>query len=253
MKEQSPHVIFEDNDFLILEKRANLITDKTNTTKKFYTLQDWIEENCDFAKNLDKDSYEQSSDFRKRAGLVHRLDKQTSGIIIVAKNEKSFNNLLLQFKEGVVKKTYIALCHGKVIPETGTISAPVGRLSWNRIKFGVVPLGRESVTDYAVVKYYTLNHGKEEETVSLVEVSPKTGRTHQIRVHFHYLGFPIFADELYGGRKTIQKDKKFLRRHFLHAAKISFLHPTTDKRVEFSSPLPVELSAFLDSLKPAIL
>lgn len=253
MKISLPKVIFEDKDLLIIDKSANLITDKTNTTKKYYTLQDWIEENYDFAKDLDKDSYEQGNDFYKRAGLVHRIDKQTSGIIIVAKNEISFKNLLQQFKDGKVKKVYTALMHGKVIPEEGTISAPIGRLSWDRKKFGVVPMGRESVTDYKVVKYLILHSGKDKSVVSLVNIFPKTRRTHQIRVHFHYLGFPIFADELYAGRKTIQEDKKFLDRHFLHAAKILFLHPTTGERVEFESPLPVELKSFLDSLKPDIL
>jgi 23S rRNA pseudouridine1911/1915/1917 synthase len=192
---------------------------------------------------------EEQSDFKARSGIVHRLDKETSGVLIIAKNEQAFSNLQAQFKERLVHKTYQALAHGRVVPETGEIHVPVGRLPWNRRQFGIVAGGRESITFYEVTGYFRTDD-KRREVVTMLRLKPVTGRTHQIRVHLQYLGHPIFSDFLYAGRKTQREDRKLLGRVFLHAAEISFLHPTTTKPLTISAPLPEELAKVMDHLVP---
>ena len=181
-----------------------------------------------------------------RSGIVHRLDKETSGALIVAKNSESFHSLQAQFKERKVGKRYIALSHGKVMSE-GEISVPVGRLPWNRKRFGVLAGGREAKTFYKVKNYY--ENPKTKEILSLLEIEPKTGRTHQIRVHLKYISHPIFGDFLYSGRKTSRDDRKELERVFLHAFEISFDHPKTLERLTFESALPQELLGLLEKLE----
>jgi 23S rRNA pseudouridine1911/1915/1917 synthase len=124
---------------------------------------------------------------------------------------------------------------------------PVGRLPWNRTRFGVLAGGKQATTHYRVISNFK-SPVKQKEELSLLELYPKTGRTHQIRVHLKYLNHPIFGDELYAGRKTARDDRKVLQRFFLHAKKISFFHPQTEKRVEFESPLPEELQNMLEVL-----
>lgn len=232
---QPPTIIYEDNDFLVLNKPSGMIVNNADTTKGEETLQDWLE-----GKFLKEDD---GSDFYSRAGIVHRLDKETSGIILVAKTPQAFLELQRQFKERIVKKTYLALAHGRVEPEEGIINVPVGRLPWNRKQFGVVAGGRDSVTRYKVLQSYTLYATP----YTLLELYPETGRTHQIRVHLKHINHPIFADFLYAGRKTSRNDRKILSRVFLHAAKISFAHPQTGKQLSFESPLPEELQKVLNS------
>lgn len=245
-------VIFEDADLLVVNKPAGVIVNNSDTTSHEITLQDMIvsylhiphQKLIEQRKEGEWESPE--SAFQNRAGIVHRLDKETSGILLVAKTLSAFIALQKQFKERIVEKTYLALSHGKITPEKGEINVPVGRLNFNRKRFGVVAGGRESVTHYNVLQYY--KNPATKEILSLVELCPKTGRTHQIRVHLHYIGHPIFADELYAGRKVSRNDRVILPRVFLHAAKISFFHPTTGKRMEFEAPLTGELQEFIDSL-----
>lgn len=261
-----PSIIFEDEYIVVVDKPSGMVVNRADTTKGVETLQDWAERNIKYQpfgfaqgeRSKIKDG--EQSDFQARSGIVHRLDKETSGLLIIAKDPESFKNLQEQFKEGRVEKTYIALCHGKVVPLEGEINVPVGRLPWNRKRFGVFPMGRESRTLYRVLEYKTLISDKKTEDLTLLELRPKTGRTHQIRVHLQYIGHPIFGDELYAGRKNMKFDRKLLPRHFLHAAKIKFTHPAryasasvaggpkTGEVLQFESPLPPELSGFLSSL-----
>lgn len=241
-----PSIVFEDEYFLVLNKPAGMVVNRADTVKGKVTLQDWIEERLKVQGSRFK--VEEESDFIRRSGIVHRIDKETSGLILVAKDESTFYDLQKQFKEGSVEKAYIGLCHGKVQSREGEINVPVGRLPWDRKKFGVVPLGRESRTLYKVLEYKTLKIDRREEILSLLELYPKTGRTHQIRVHLRYVGHPIFADALYAGRKNIRTDRKLLSRQFLHAAKMSFTHPKTGERLTFESPLSPELVEFLSTL-----
>jgi len=217
----SVKTIFEDEDILIIEKPAGLTVNRSETAKE-ETLQDIIDK--DFKIQVE------------RSGIVHRIDKETSGLLIIAKTSESFTNLQKQFKERKVKKTYIALVHGELKGER-EIKVPIGRLPWNRKRFGVLSGGREAVTKYRSVKLIPLN----KEILTLLALYPETGRTHQIRVHLKYLNHPIFSDELYAGRKTARSDRKILPRIFLHAAKISFRHPKTGEMMNFESKLPQEL------------
>ncbi|MCL6096100.1 MAG: RluA family pseudouridine synthase [Patescibacteria group bacterium] len=237
-------IIYEDRDVLVLDKPAGITVNRSDTTKGDETVQDWID--AKFSISNFQFSKDEESDFYKRSGIVHRLDKETSGILIVAKTPQAFISLQKQFKERVIKKTYLALVHGKVVPEIGEISVPVGRLPWDRKKFGVLAGGREAVTRYRVISNFKFQiSNKKNEEVSLLELYPETGRTHQIRVHLKYFNHPIFADFLYAGRKTSRDDRKILGRVFLHAHKIAFTHPVTDKRIVLESPLPEELQKII--------
>lgn len=172
-----------------------------------------------------------------RPGIVHRLDKDTSGLIVVAKNDRAQQALQAQLKGREVQKTYVALVRGVPEPPEGMIEAPIGRNPKNRKKMAVVAGGRESTTEYRVVE--TIGEGQ----YALLEVKPVTGRTHQIRVHLSALGHPIVGDTTYGGRSTV------VGRQFLHAAKLAFAMPPSQRMMEFESPLPADLREALDTLR----
>ncbi|MBP7832310.1 MAG: RluA family pseudouridine synthase [Candidatus Levybacteria bacterium] len=256
-----PRIIFEDENLLVVDKPAGVIVNKADSAKGFVTLQDWVETKFAIQKSKKLsdqekskyivDGYNKYDEFISRSGIVHRLDKETSGIILIAKNPETFVNLQNQFKSGIVSKTYTTLVHGKVENKTGEIDAPIGRLPWNRMRFGVFPEGRSAQSEYKVLSYKQHATGKTQEILTLVEVYPKTGRTHQIRVHFQYLKHPVFGDELYAGRKTGRLDRQDLDRHFLHASKIHIIHPTTNLATDFESTLPDSLSIFLNKLTDA--
>lgn len=229
-------IIYEDGQLLVLDKPSGWITNKAKTTGGQPVLQDWLYENYD---------YPIAKDEKLRSGIVHRLDKETSGILLVAKTADTFEFLQGQFKKRKVRKEYVALAHGKVEPSFGIIEVPVGRLPWARTKFGIVPGGRRSKTLYTVSSY----HKKGSEEFSLLNLKPKTGRTHQIRIHLKYLGYPIVSDELYAGRKTSKKDRRWCPRLFLHASKITFKHPESGKLEKFESKLPKDLKIAWDSLE----
>lgn len=239
----TPLVIFEDENLLVLDKPAGITVNRSDTTKGEITLQDWLEEQ----KKITIGGEDITSDFVMRSGIVHRLDKETSGILLVGKTREIFLALQAQFKERIVKKSYTALAHGKLVPVEGEIKAPVGRLPWSRMQFGVIAGGREATTFYKRIGLYLLE--KRRETLSLVTLMPLTGRTHQIRVHLKYINHPIFADFLYAGRKVARDDRLLLARVFLHASAISFLHPGTKEQVSFVSELPKELAAFLQTMQ----
>ena len=170
----------------------------------------------------------------ERPGIVHRLDKDTSGLLLVARNRAAQENLSDQFKNRAVKKTYLALVKGRLTPERGIIEAEIGRDKRNRQKMAVVSSGREARTEYRVLKYV----GR----YTLLEIKPETGRTHQIRVHLAAIGFPVAGDEIYG-QKT-----PGLSRQFLHAHKLKFKLPSTGEEVEFTSPLPEDLERALGEM-----
>lgn len=224
----SPKILFEDSALLVVDKPSGMITNDASTVVGQTTLQSWLFENFD---------YEIAKDHFCRSGVVHRLDKETSGILLVAKTKKAFEALQKEFKERTVTKEYIALAHGMVMPEKGKIEAAVGRLPWNRRRFGVLQGGREAVTEYEVKDYYE----REGEKYSLLRLMPKTGRTHQIRIHLKYIGYPIFSDTFYAGRKTSRRDRQVIPRLFLHASEITFKHPKTGETIEISDPLPEDL------------
>ncbi len=233
-------ILFENEDLVVINKEAGVVVNRSDTTNSMVTLQDLVEE-----KNL-IDKKDPDQEFLDRGGIVHRLDKETSGAIIIARNSNSFRNLQAQFKERKVEKTYLALVHGKT-EQKGEINVPMGRLPWNRKRFGVLSGGREALTYYEVISYYS--NSKSKETLSYLRLNPKTGRTHQIRVHLKYINHPIFADPVYGGRKISRDDRSQLSRIFLHAAQISFNDPKTNESIKVEANLPEELSIFLQNLR----
>ena len=172
-----------------------------------------------------------------RAGIVHRLDKDTSGLILIAKDEAVRTALQRQFKRRQVTKTYLALVEGPVQPREGVIEAPVGRDKRQRKKMAVVRNGRPARTLYRAVEYFA-DH-------TLLEVRPHTGRTHQVRVHLAWLGYPIVGDAVYGRRRQ----RLLKSRHFLHAVRLRCTHPTTGEEIEFEAPLPPQLAALLERLR----
>lgn len=235
----NPKILYEDDNIFVIEKPAGIIVNQAETVINQQTIQDWT--SSKLIKEINK---ERDTDFAKRSGIIHRLDKETSGILLIAKNQSSFAFLQMQFKNRKVKKKYIALVHGLVSPKNGTINAPIARLPWNRERFGIIPQGREAVTKYQVINTYK----KDKECYSLLEVTPYTGRTHQIRVHCKYIGFPVVGDSHYAGRKVSRNDRKILPRQFLHASNIEITHPKTGKIITFFSPLPQDLQKTLQIL-----
>lgn len=223
-----PRIIFEDKTILVIDKPAGWVVNKAETTRNQETIQDWLNERK-IGKGLE------------RSGIVHRLDKETSGLLLVAKTPEAFVNLQKQFKERKVKKQYLALVHGRVEPPEGAIEVPIARSPFNREKFGVFLGGRPAKTKYKAILNYTLDANP----YTLVEVSPETGRTHQIRVHLKYIGYPVVGDEKYAGRKTARTDRRWCPRQFLHASYLSFIHPKTGKKVIVSSKLPSDLQQII--------
>jgi 23S rRNA pseudouridine1911/1915/1917 synthase len=202
-----------------------------------------------------------SSGGNLRPGIVHRLDKETSGLLLVAKNDAAHAALASLFSGRSIRKTYVALVHGEVSPSKGTIRAPIGRDPVRRTRMTARPTenGRSAVSHYEVMRRISSRFG----TFSLVRVVIETGRTHQIRVHMSSIGHPVVGDTLYGaaGRLTEPSKKKLpngrshpglrLGRNFLHAARIEFVHPVSGRQLELEAPLPAELDEFLIRLEGA--
>lgn len=171
-----------------------------------------------------------------RPGIVHRLDKDTSGLLLVAKNDVFHQALAQQIKERRLQKGYLALVWGVPYPSEGEIDAPIARSPRDRKRMAVVPGGRPAITRYRVLRSFP--------DCALVEVSPETGRTHQVRVHLQAIGHPLVGDPLYSRRKT-----PLLRRQFLHAHTLRFAHPRTGEEMVFQSPLPPDLWRVVEALE----
>ncbi len=184
-----------------------------------------------------------------RPGIVHRLDKATSGLLVVAKNDESHRRLASQFVKRQVKKTYIALVHGWLKQDRGTISTSISRDRVRRTRMTTLRSGgREAITHYAVQRRLDSPYGK----FTLLEVKIDTGRTHQIRVHLASLRHPVAGDTLYGAPREVsskQDGRLSLPRNFLHAAALQFQHPKTGEALSFSAPLPAELQGFLQTIQ----
>lgn len=213
-------VIYEDNDLLVVNKPKDMVVHPA-PGNYHGTLVNALLHHC-------KDSLSGINGVI-RPGIVHRIDKDTSGLLIVAKNDNSHKNLAEQIKNHSFTREYEAVVYGNVKEDTGTINANIGRHKTNRKKMAVTPLGgRNAITHYTVLgRYRGFTH---------LKLKLETGRTHQIRVHMSYIGHPVVGDEIYANPKN--NPFKFLKGQCLHAGKIGFMHPTTGKYMEFKSSLP---------------
>lgn len=217
-------IVYSDKDIIVLDKPAGLVVHPAPGHPD-HTLVNAL-------LALFPELYKQDEGYRP--GIVHRLDKDTSGLMVVAMNSGSRENLMGQMKNREITKKYFALVEGHITQKKGAIEAPVGRDPSHRQKMALVSKGKYARTTYQVTGYYGPN--------TLVEANLETGRTHQIRLHFAGIGHPVIGDALYG------KPSPVLKRQFLHSFYLKFRHPATDKEVEFSSPLPQELKDFISSL-----
>ena len=217
-------VIYEDEDLIVVDKPAGITAHPSPGHPSHTLLNAILAHFPDLPEGSD----------RLRPGIVHRLDKDTSGLMLVAKKRQSLTHLSDQFKSRSVSKVYLVLVKGHLSPEKGAILAPIGRDTRHRQRMAVATGGREARTDYRVVKYL--------DDYSLLEVMPETGRTHQIRVHFAAIGYPVVGDATYG----VASAK--LARQFVHAHRLGFRLPGSGKQVEFTSPLPPDLEQALEDM-----
>ena len=226
-------VLYEDDDLLVLDKAAGMVTHPAPGNPGG-TLVNALLAHCPALSGIGGE---------RRPGIVHRLDKDTTGCLVVAKNDLAHRALAAQFAARTTQKTYLALVRGVPRHATGTIDAPIGRHPVHRKKMAVVqpPRGRTARTDYRVRRALA---GVPGGPAALLECRIHTGRTHQIRVHLKHLGYPILGDPLYGGPREPD-------RPMLHAWKLGFLHPRTGQPLEFCAPLPADFLAFgLDPAAP---
>ena len=221
-------VIFEDNDIIIVNKEKGIVVHPGNGNPDG-TLANAILERC-------KDSLSGIGG-TIRPGIVHRIDKDTSGLVIIAKNDNAHIKISKQIQERKVSKTYIALVRGVIKENEATINMPIGRSTKDRKKMAVTKNGKEAITHFKVLKRY--------EGFTLLEVKIETGRTHQIRVHMAEIGYPIVGDEVYSNGKNPFNVKG----QMLHAAKLEFTHPTTNEKVTYEAPLPQYFQQVLNELE----
>lgn len=174
-----------------------------------------------------------------RPGIVHRIDKDTSGLLMVAKNDKAHESLVDQLVKKTVTRKYTALVHGHIPHDKGTVDAPIGRDTRDRQSMAVIDKGKHAVTHFRVLERFG--------NFTLVECRLETGRTHQIRVHMKYIGFPLAGDPKYGPKKTIEFDGQAL-----HAGVLGFIHPRTEEYLEFEAPLPAEFQGMLEEMKSTV-
>ena len=217
-------VVYEDDDILVVDKPAGL-TVHPAPGHPTHTLVNAVLAHCPGLLSIGG---------TVRPGIVHRLDKNTSGLIVVAKNDTAQRHLSNQMKARSVLKQYLVLVEGRLTPGNGAIEAPIGRHPVNRKKMAVVARGREARTRYSVVRY--LNG------YTLLKVTLETGRTHQIRVHLAAIGYPVVGDDVYGKRSPIAE------RQFVHACRLGFRLPSTGAYMEFASDLPADLEEALHHL-----
>lgn len=222
-------IIFEDDAICVIDKPYGVTVNNADTVKS-ETVQTWFTQKYNIPNG--------ESEFAQKGGIVHRLDKDTSGVMVLTKTEEAYEKLKTQFLERTTKKTYWALVHGKMSEPSGIISAPIDRHPKDSRKFAVsTNLSRTAITEWKVLKEFP--------KYSLLELSPHTGRTHQLRVHMQHLHHPIVSDPIYGWQKSLSDDLAFCPRLFLHAKSLTFIHPISNQEVVYTSDLPENLQSML--------
>jgi 23S rRNA pseudouridine1911/1915/1917 synthase len=249
-------IVYEDDDLVVVNKPSGMvvhpaagISSGTLVNALAYRFQnaESVLQGKEPSINFNPQSEIQNPKAPPRPGIVHRLDRDTSGLIVVAKTEAAHENLADQFRARSVFKSYLALVHGRVEPETGSIDQPIARDASNRTRMAVRAGGRPSLSLYRVRQPF--------DRFTLLDVEIKTGRTHQIRVHLQWMKHPVVGDAVYGdGRDNTVMDVRLrsrinsLGRQFLHAERLGFQHPRTGEALSFTSSLPPELAKLLDEL-----
>lgn len=221
-KDLNIEVVYEDEDVAVVYKPEGMVVHPANGNNEG-TLVNGLLYEMDLNDTIND---------VKRPGIVHRIDKDTSGLLMIAKNDLALKSLSSQLKEHSCNRIYVALVYGEIAENKGRIEAPIGRDPQDRKKMAVVAGGKEAVTNFKVLERF--------KGFTLIECKLETGRTHQIRVHMKYIGHPLVGDKVYGPKRVIGSTGQFL-----HARTIGFIHPRTGKYMEFSHELP---SYFIDKL-----
>lgn len=221
-------IVYEDDDLLVINKPSGLVVHPGNGNHEHTMVNALLHHTKDLSDNFGVE----------RAGIVHRLDKDTSGLMIAVKTNKAHEILADDFKNKRVKREYLALIHGVFPSASAKIDAPIGRSKKDFRKMEVVKDGKKAVTNLKVVKRY--------KKYTLVRLSLETGRTHQIRCHMEYIGYPVFNDPVYS------KDKATSFGQFLHSASLDFIHPITKEKMHFEADIPLEFKEFLINLEKEI-
>jgi 23S rRNA pseudouridine1911/1915/1917 synthase len=235
-------VLYEDKETLVINKPVGLVVNRADSVAT-PTVQDWIE------KRQGKEFFQYTDKvFRQRSGFCHRLDKETSGCLVIAKSPEALQYYLKLFKKRELTKEYVALVHGRVEPSEGTVVLPMKRSLFDREKWQVHYEGKKAITEWHVLErfvYENTEHWKN--SLTYLRLGLKTGRTHQIRVHLSFLGWPIFADEKYLNKELANRDRQFLNHHFLHAERIAFKN-FEGKELQIVAPLPSDCERLLKRL-----
>ncbi|XMB66412.1 RluA family pseudouridine synthase [Mycoplasmatota bacterium zrk1] len=220
------NIVYEDKDIIVVNKESGMVVHPSHGHWDD-TLVNALMYHCDDLSEINGII---------RPGIVHRIDKDTSGLLMVAKNDTSHQHLAKQLFEKTVNREYIALLHGIVPHDHGKINAPIGRDPKDRKKMTVIGNGRDAITHFTVLERF--------DEFTLIKCKLETGRTHQIRVHLKYIGYPLVGDTMYGRRKVIGNNGQFL-----HAKVLGFTHPTTNEYLEFNSELPEWFNKYVEDIR----
>lgn len=226
-EEMDIDIIYEDNDLMVINKPSGMVVHPAAGHFSNTLVNGLLAHTNELSKN----------NGNERPGIVHRIDKDTSGLLIVAKNDKAHEALSKQLKDKTLSRIYIALVQGRINHDTGLIDAPIGRDPLDRKKMCVTDINsKEAITYFKVLERF--------KNATLIECSLKTGRTHQIRVHLNYINHPIVNDPVYGNKKNVTSFGQML-----HAKEITFIHPTTNKKMTFKCDAPKEFYDILEKYK----
>lgn len=242
-------ILYEDEDCVVINKAAGMVVHPA-AGRRSGTLVNALLSHCPNLRGIGGE---------RRPGIVHRLDRDTSGVMVVAKHEQAFRHLARQFKERRVVKEYLALVWGLVRPEKGVIDRPIGRHRSDRKRMSslyALPRSREAVTEWQVEDSFQVAAAGRDGWVTLLRLRPRSGRTHQIRVHLADQGYPVVGDRLYGRRPAVGGSGWAgppalvdFPRQALHAARLNIIHPRTDAVVDFTAPLPPDMQGLLEALR----
>jgi 23S rRNA pseudouridine1911/1915/1917 synthase len=235
-------VVYQDRDCIVIDKPPGLVVHPATSHRKDTLVNGLLAAYPEMAEMANPEQIG-----GMRPGIVHRLDKDTSGLIVVARHASAKRALQAQFKARTVKKRYLALVHGWLTPPERQVSAPIGRDLGNRKRMAVVSQGKNARTIYRTRQYLVVPHGSHER-YTLVEIGLPTGRTHQIRVHSAYIGHPVVGDQTYGRRRK----RLACPRQFLHAYRLAFDRISDGQRLTLESALPDDLRQVLDQLAEAV-